>query len=179
MRKSPTKGFTLIELLVVISIIGLLAGILIAAINSSRSKARDAERIQEITEVRNALEAYKAQNGKYPQTYLPGDTEEANLSGPGAGGMYQCGMCSAYTGTNVIPGLLPKYLAKEPTDAAQPDYVFEYSSDGINYMYDEYDALENSIPTNSPYYRSACDAPATSLILYSDPDYSAINDWCW
>jgi len=61
------KGFTLIELLVVIAIIALLASIVIASLNVSRMKARDSKRIQELVQLRSALEAYKADHGSYPQ----------------------------------------------------------------------------------------------------------------
>lgn len=60
------KGFTLIELLVVISIISFLSSIVIGQFNSARSKARDTRRIQDLTQIRNALELYYLENGIYP-----------------------------------------------------------------------------------------------------------------
>ncbi len=54
------KGFTLIELLVVIAIIGLLSSVVLASLNSSRIKARDARRISDLHQIQLALELYKA-----------------------------------------------------------------------------------------------------------------------
>jgi type II secretion system protein G len=60
------RGFTLIELLVVISIIGLLASVVLASLNSARAKARDAKRISEFKQVQVALAFYFDKYGTYP-----------------------------------------------------------------------------------------------------------------
>ena len=64
--KQNQKGFTLIELLVVIAIIGLLSTLSIVALNSARAKSRDARRMADIANIRNALEMYYSDNNAYP-----------------------------------------------------------------------------------------------------------------
>ena len=59
------KGFTLIELLVVIAIIGLLSTLAVVALNSARSKARDAKRVSDIKQIQTSLELYYADNSGY------------------------------------------------------------------------------------------------------------------
>jgi len=61
-----TKGFTLIELLVVISIISLLSSIVLASLNSTRVKARDAYRKQEIQQLVKAFTLYMDDRGSIP-----------------------------------------------------------------------------------------------------------------
>ena len=60
------KGFTLIELLMVIAIIGILSSVVLASINSTRAKARDANRISDMKQIQIALELYRETNGSYP-----------------------------------------------------------------------------------------------------------------
>lgn len=66
--KFQDKAFTLIELLVVIAIIGLLASIVLVALNSARSKARDAKRKGDLHNIKAALELYYNSYGSYPPT---------------------------------------------------------------------------------------------------------------
>ncbi len=62
-----SKGFTLIELLVVIAIIGILSSVVLASLNSARSKARDAKRVSDAHQITNALNLYYDSNQRYPQ----------------------------------------------------------------------------------------------------------------
>jgi type II secretion system protein G len=64
--KQNQKGFTLIELLVVIAIIGLLASVVLLALNSARSKSRDAKRVADIRQIQSALELYYNDCNIYP-----------------------------------------------------------------------------------------------------------------
>ena len=61
-------GFTLIELLIVIGIIGILASVVIVAINPSSqlTNARDAKRLVYAKELRNAAFNYIVDAGGYP-----------------------------------------------------------------------------------------------------------------
>lgn len=59
-------GFTLIELLVVIAVIGILASVIMASLNSARGKARDARRLSDMKQIQTALEFYFDKYGAYP-----------------------------------------------------------------------------------------------------------------
>ena len=60
------NGFTLIELLVVIAIIGVLASVVLASLNTARTKSRDARRIADIKQIQLALELYFDSGSAYP-----------------------------------------------------------------------------------------------------------------
>ena len=60
------SGFTLIELLVVVAIISLLSSVVLASLNSARSKARDAKRKEDLHQIRLALQLYYDAYGIYP-----------------------------------------------------------------------------------------------------------------
>jgi prepilin-type N-terminal cleavage/methylation domain-containing protein len=58
LKQNNQKGFTLIELLVVIAIIGLLASVVLLALNSARQKSRDAKRVADVRQIATALELF-------------------------------------------------------------------------------------------------------------------------
>ena len=74
------KGFTLIELMVVVGIIGLISSMVLVSIQGARGKARDAQRIQEFSQVQKALEIYFAEKEKYPAGNTGGDCFGANAN---------------------------------------------------------------------------------------------------
>lgn len=133
--KNP--GFTLIELLVVIAIIGLLSTMAIVGLNSSRLKARDAERRFDLNQMTKALMLYWEDNGVYPTT---------------AGAWW--GTCSSYGshGTSGasgwIPNIAPAYVAVLPTDPNPigASYCYLYRSDGTNYKILAYETVESTRP---------------------------------
>ena len=53
--ENRSKGFTLIELLVVIAIIGVLASVILASLNTARSKARDSRRLSDLRQIGNLV----------------------------------------------------------------------------------------------------------------------------
>lgn len=60
------RGFTIVELLIVIVVIGILAALVITTFNGIQQKGRDTERQTDIKALHGQLEAYYAQNGRYP-----------------------------------------------------------------------------------------------------------------
>jgi type II secretion system protein G len=111
------KGFTLLELLVVIAIIGVLASIVMASLNSARSKARDAKRFQDLKQLQIAVESYYSQNGVYPGSSIGTARTGAESNGCGPVG-YWC----------ILESELAPFMSKLPRDPLgnQNQYIFNY-----------------------------------------------------
>jgi prepilin-type N-terminal cleavage/methylation domain-containing protein len=119
MRNS--KGFTLIELLVVIGIIGILAAIVLIAVNPGRqfAQARDTQRKSDLLSITNAVYQFAAEhNGDLPDT--DGNDAASNFPiaatciGTGAG-CFNLAAATDEAGTEVI---VPTYIAAIPLDPA-------------------------------------------------------------
>jgi prepilin-type N-terminal cleavage/methylation domain-containing protein len=81
--KRKESGFTIVELLIVIVVIGILAALVVTTFSGIQKKARDSERQTDINALHGQVEAYYAQNGKYPTLANLNDTTwvSANLKG--------------------------------------------------------------------------------------------------
>ncbi len=72
-------GFTLVEMLTVIIIIGLLAALLLVALNAGRKTARNAAVKMQLTDLLQKLEVYKQEYGEYPPDFVGCASSDANI----------------------------------------------------------------------------------------------------
>lgn len=128
MMKKTNKGFTLIELLVVIGIIGILAAIVLVAVNPGRqfAQARNTARQSDLIQISTAVYAFAADhNGNLPDT----DNDDTTSNFPTAatcigtdtvGGCFDLGAAGAEDGpdadTNIDDPVVPTYIAAMPED---------------------------------------------------------------
>ena len=132
--KSDKGGFTLIELLVVIAIIGTLSGMVLVAMTGFREKARDARRVNDITQIRKALEMLYADKETYITTSEICSDFSTGCSGCGCSGetAHEYGNWSP-TYSNLFLALVPQYMAKMPVDPINNStyyYNFEPNAGG-------------------------------------------------
>ena len=114
-HKGTRKGFTLLEILLVIAAIGILAAIVLVAINPNRqiAQARNAQRRSDVNTIYKALEQYLIDNQSYPA-----GVDETPKD-----------ICGTTTGCVNLGVLVPNYLAAIPTDPQGGAYRVSKNSD--------------------------------------------------
>lgn len=60
------RGISVIEVVVIVAVVGLLGVFSVIALNSARTRARDATRLSDITRLSTALELYFNDHNSYP-----------------------------------------------------------------------------------------------------------------
>lgn len=83
LKQYKQRGFTIVELLIVIVVIGILATLVITTFTGIQQKARNTKRQTDINAIHGQVEAYFAQNGKYPTLANVNDStwRSANMKG--------------------------------------------------------------------------------------------------
>ncbi|MBN1268798.1 MAG: type II secretion system protein GspG [Kiritimatiellae bacterium] len=64
--QTSSSGFTLVELLTVIAIIGILMGLVLGFAGYASQRADRSRAIAQLELIKNALEEYRVEKGKYP-----------------------------------------------------------------------------------------------------------------
>ena len=126
-------GFTLIELLVVVAIIGILAGVVLVAVNSARARSRDAKRMADLKQLASALELYFLTNSTYPTLNMAVDAYER----------LEIALAGSFEFTPTYMPMVP--IAPIPSDGDCVPYGLPGSSN--DYLY-----AGTGGPDISPYY---------------------------
>ncbi|MEO5949946.1 MAG: prepilin-type N-terminal cleavage/methylation domain-containing protein [Candidatus Saccharimonadales bacterium] len=122
-EKRPGAGFTIVELLIVVVVIGVLAAIVIVAYNGVQQRARDANRMSDVTVINKALELYYIDYGRFP-------------NGSGSTTINSGWSTTADASWQNLATALQPYLSKIPVDpVSAPNLSPLTNSAGYNYAY--------------------------------------------
>lgn len=66
------KGFTFVEVMLVVTILAVISTLVLTSVQYVRISGRDARRISDINQIRNALNLYYSKYSQYPTEITPG-----------------------------------------------------------------------------------------------------------
>lgn len=139
MKLNYKKGFTLLEVLLVVAAIGILAGIVIVALNPGKQlgDTRNAQRRSDVNAILNAIYQYSIDNNGTLPAGLDAVTASAQVLGTAATGLDStCGATTTVAaGIDLSADLVPTYIVGIPTDpqtgtAANTDYYVNQDANG-------------------------------------------------
>jgi type IV pilus assembly protein PilA len=133
------KGFTLLEVLLVVAAIGILAGIVIVALNPGKQlgDTRNAQRRSDVNTILNAVYQYAIDNDGNLPTAIDAVTGSSQVLGTAASGLDST--CTATTtvaaGIDLSTDLVPTYIVGIPADpktgaATNTDYYINKDANG-------------------------------------------------
>ena len=114
--RSLRNGFTLIELLIVIGILGILAAVVLVAINPTKqlAESRNAARRTDVKTIMNAIQQYVIENGSLPAGV---DTTLRMLGTDASGCDFACPTGTAASAcVDLTSALVPAHTSGIPAD---------------------------------------------------------------
>lgn len=174
MRRQNQSGFTLIELLVVIAILGILAGLIMAAVSKAKNSASKATDINNLRQIMIALQTYTADYADVMT--LP--NWDSGAAGSAKGWLYE--VDSSASGTNrfkastgllwrslqspriffcpmdTTPGAV-RYSESTGRDMARPQQISSYAMNGAVIGYGDIKTplkLAQMLPTDCAFWET-------------------------
>lgn len=139
MKNKQQSGFTLLEILLVVAAIGILAGIVILALNPSKQlgDTRNAQRRSDVNTILNAVYQYTIDNNGTLPANIDAVTGSSQVLGTAASGCDST--CTAATTVSACVDLsgylVPDYIVGIPTDpssgaATNTEYYINKDANG-------------------------------------------------